>query len=59
MPLNTRLDRTVALKVLPSALASDPEFKARFAIGSDLNQRQSISVVSHWFDELRARVKAK
>ena len=27
---DTRLERTVAIKVLPGALAGDPEFKARF-----------------------------
>lgn len=29
------------------------------AIGADVNERQSITVVSHWFDELRARVTGK
>ena len=27
---DTRLDRTVAIKVLPAALAGDPEFRQRF-----------------------------
>jgi serine/threonine protein kinase len=27
---DTRLDRTVALKVLPAALAADPQFRERF-----------------------------
>jgi serine/threonine protein kinase len=27
---DTRLDRTVAIKVLPSAVAGDPDFRARF-----------------------------
>jgi serine/threonine protein kinase len=27
---DTRLDRTVAIKVLPSQLASDPQFRERF-----------------------------
>jgi hypothetical protein len=39
---DTRLDRTVALKVLPPALASDPEFRARFE-----REAKSISALSH------------
>ena len=27
---DTRLDRTVAIKILPAALAADPEFRERF-----------------------------
>ncbi len=39
---DTRLDRTVALKVLPPALAADPEFKARFE-----REAKSISALNH------------
>jgi Tol biopolymer transport system component len=39
---DTRLDRTVALKVLPAALAADPEFRERFA-----REAKSISALSH------------
>ena len=39
---NTRLDRTVAIKVLPAALAADPDFKARFE-----REAKSISALNH------------
>jgi eukaryotic-like serine/threonine-protein kinase len=39
---DTRLDRTVAIKVLPAALADNPAFKARFA-----REAQSISRLDH------------
>jgi Tol biopolymer transport system component len=39
---DTRLDRTVAVKVLPAALAADPEFKARFE-----REAKSISALNH------------
>ena len=39
---DTRLERTVALKVLPPALADDPEFKARFD-----REAKSISALNH------------
>ena len=39
---DTRLDRTVAIKVLPAALAADPEFKARFE-----REAKSISALNH------------
>lgn len=39
---DTRLDRIVALKVLPSALASDPEKRQRFE-----REARSISTLSH------------
>ena len=39
---DTRLDRTVALKVLPPALAADPEFRARFE-----REAKSISALNH------------
>src|SRR5688572_16478130 len=40
--LDTRLDRTVAIKVLPSLLASDPAFRARFE-----REARSISALNH------------
>src|SRR5512140_528274 len=39
---DTRLDRIVALKLLPAALAADPQFCARFA-----REAKSISTLSH------------
>jgi serine/threonine protein kinase len=39
---DTRLDRTVAIKVLPPALAADPEFTARFE-----REAKSISALNH------------
>ena len=39
---DTRLDRTVAIKVLPPALAADPEFRARFE-----REAKSISALNH------------
>jgi len=39
---DTRLERTVAIKVLPPALAADPEFKARFE-----REARSISALNH------------
>jgi Tol biopolymer transport system component len=39
---DTRLDRTVAIKVLPASLAHDPEFRARFD-----REAQSISALNH------------
>ena len=39
---DTRLDRIVALKVLPAALAADPEFRDRFE-----REAKSISALSH------------
>ncbi|MEI6667542.1 MAG: protein kinase [Acidobacteriota bacterium] len=39
---DTRLDRTVAIKVLPAALAADPDFKARFE-----REAKSISALNH------------
>ena len=40
--LDTRLERTVAIKVLPPTLAADPEFRARFA-----REARSISALNH------------
>jgi len=39
---DTRLDRTVAIKILPAALAADPGFKARFE-----REARSISALNH------------
>ena len=39
---DTRLDRTVAIKVLPTDLASDPEFRARFD-----REAKTISQLNH------------
>jgi hypothetical protein len=39
---DTRLERTVAIKVLPAMLAGDPEFRARFE-----REAKSISALSH------------
>jgi len=39
---DTRLDRRVAIKVLPSDLANDPEFRARFA-----REARAISALNH------------
>ena len=39
---DTRLDRTVAIKILPAALAADPDFKARFE-----REARSISALNH------------
>ena len=39
---DTRLDRTVAIKVLPEALAADPQFRARFD-----REARTISSLNH------------
>ena len=39
---DTRLDRTVAIKILPPALAADPEFRARFE-----REARTISALNH------------
>src|SRR5512134_1619895 len=39
---DTRLDRTVAVKVLSSAMSTDPEFKARFE-----REARAISALNH------------
>src|ERR1700731_2308414 len=39
---DTRLDRTVAIKVLPAALASDPQFRERFD-----REARAISQLTH------------
>jgi serine/threonine protein kinase len=39
---DTRLDRTVAIKVLPAALAADPQLKARFE-----REARAISALAH------------
>ena len=39
---DTRLERTVAIKVLPPVLAADPEFNARFE-----REAKSISALNH------------
>ena len=45
---DTRLERTVALKVLPAQLSSDPERKARF-------QREAKSISAH--EHSRAKIR--
>ncbi len=39
---DTRLDRTVAIKVLPAGLAADPQLKARFE-----REARAISALAH------------
>src|SRR5512132_614044 len=39
---DTRLDRTAAIKVLPAALAADPQFRERFD-----REAKSISALNH------------
>ncbi len=39
---DTRLDRTVAVKILPAALAADPQFRARFD-----REARAISQLTH------------
>ena len=40
--LDTRLDRTVAIKILPDALAADPQFRERFD-----REARAISQLTH------------
>ena len=46
-----RLDRTVAIKVLPAAFASDPQLRQRFE-----REARAISVVLNWVDNLQKRI---
>jgi eukaryotic-like serine/threonine-protein kinase len=39
---DSRLDRTVAIKILPEHLAADPSFKARFE-----REARAVSALSH------------
>ena len=40
---DTRLDRTVAIKVLPEHVAADPDLKQRFE-----REARTVATLSHW-----------
>ena len=49
---DTKLGRSVAVKVLPEAVAADPDRIARL-------EREAIEVVLNWLDELKQRLPIK
>jgi serine/threonine protein kinase len=61
---DTRLDRTVAIKVLPAELSSDPERRARFEreaktiAGLNHPDICTLHVVFNWLEALKAKVPA-
>ncbi len=52
---DTKLNRDVALKILPEQFASDVQRMGRFLMLTDTSEHQ-INIVTNWFGELKARV---
>ena len=59
---DTRLDRTVAIKVLPEHVASDPDLKQRFEWflvvkeGGGTDTPAQPILIQNWFEELKRLV---